>query len=140
MFISCFIIFLYQLLAHTLLCTSTHPMCIIYCQPTACLSCLYFPPGPMSPSIHPPTQQTSPLAPITRANQMINSQSQITIDNTLKDKFSNSPTPTDKVKTGANINKNINYCCLVVSLICLSFINYNLLYCCFISIKLLIVV
>ena len=36
---------------------------------------------------------------------MINSQSQITIDNTLKDKFSNSPTPTDKVKTGANINK-----------------------------------
>ena len=38
---------------------------------------------------------------------MINSQSQITIDNTLKDKFSNSPTPTDKVKTGANINKVI---------------------------------
>ena len=42
---------------------------------------------------------------------MINSQSQITIDNTLKDKLSNSPTPTptptrmDKVKIGANINK-----------------------------------
>ena len=46
----------------------------------------------MSPSIHPPTQQTSPLAPIT-------------IDNTLKEKFSNSPTPTDKVKIGENINK-----------------------------------
>ena len=32
-----------------------------------------------------------------------------------------------------NINKIINYCCLVVSLICLSFINYNLLYCYFIN-------
>ena len=28
-----------------------------------------------------------------------------------------------------NINKIINYCYVVVSLICLSFINYNLLYC-----------
>ena len=32
-----------------------------------------------------------------------------------------------------NSNKIINYCCLVVLLICLSFINYNLLYYCFIS-------
>ena len=32
-----------------------------------------------------------------------------------------------------NINKIINYSCLVVLLICLSFINYNLLYGCFIN-------
>ena len=36
-----------------------------------------------------------------------------------------------------NINKIINYCCLVVSLICLHFINYNLLYCCFINYKII---
>ena len=36
-----------------------------------------------------------------------------------------------------NINKIINYSCLVVSLICLSFINYNLLYCCFINYKII---
>ena len=31
----------------------------------------------------------------------------------------------------------INYYCLVVLLICLSFINYNLLYCCFINYKII---
>ena len=31
----------------------------------------------------------------------------------------------------------INYYCLVVSLIFLSFINYNLLYCCFINYKII---
>ena len=36
-----------------------------------------------------------------------------------------------------NINKIINYCCLVVSLICLPFINYNFLYCCFINYKII---
>ena len=36
-----------------------------------------------------------------------------------------------------NINKIINYCCLVVSLICLSFINYNLLYYYFINYKII---
>ena len=32
---------------------------------------------------------------------------------------------------------NINYCYLVVSLICLSFINYNLLYYCFVNYKII---
>ena len=36
-----------------------------------------------------------------------------------------------------NINKIINYFCLVVLLICLSFINYNLLYCYFINYKII---
>ena len=36
-----------------------------------------------------------------------------------------------------NINKIINYSCLVVLLICLSFINYNLLYGCFINYKII---
>ena len=36
-----------------------------------------------------------------------------------------------------NINKIINYCCLVVSLICLSFINYNYKICCFMNYKII---
>ena len=90
-------------------------------------------------------------------NQKI-SQPQITIHITLKDNqyLTNTntntnthwPTPTDKNKIKPNlksqkkgkqpnINKIINYCYLIVSLICLSFINYNLLYCCFINYKII---
>ena len=50
--------------------------------------------------------------------------------------FSQSVLKKDKLH---NIIKRemINYCCLVVSLICLSFINYNLLYYCFINYKII---
>ena len=36
-----------------------------------------------------------------------------------------------------SLNKIINYCCLIVLLICLSFINYNLLYYYFINYKII---
>ena len=49
----------------------------------------------------------------------------------------NKGTSTINYKFIWNINKIINYCCLVVSLICLSFINYNLLYCYFINYKII---
>ena len=58
----------------------------------------------------------------------------------MKRKGMNKVTDTINYKFIWNINKIINYCCLVVSLICLSFINYNLLYCCFINYKILIAV
>ena len=51
----------------------------------------------------------------------------------MKIKEMNKSTYTINYKFIWNINKIINYCCLVISLICLSFINYNLLYCCFIN-------
>ena len=53
----------------------------------------------------------------------------------MKVKEMNKVTYTINYKFIWNINKIINYCCLIVSLICLSFINYNLLYCCYINYK-----
>ena len=55
----------------------------------------------------------------------------------MKVKEMNKVTYTINYKFIWNINKIINYCCLVVSLICLSFIKYNLLYCCFINYKII---
>ena len=49
----------------------------------------------------------------------------------------NKGTCTINYKFIGNINKIINYCCLVVSLVCLSFINYNLLYCYFLNSKII---
>ena len=51
----------------------------------------------------------------------------------MKRKEMNKGTYTINYKFIWHINKIINCCCLVVSLICLSFINYNLLYCYFIN-------
>ena len=53
----------------------------------------------------------------------------------MKVKEMNKVTYTINYKFIWNINKIINYCCLIVSLICLSFINYNLLYCYYINYK-----
>ena len=55
----------------------------------------------------------------------------------VKRKEINKGTCTINYKFIWNINKIINYYCLAVSLICLSFINYNLLYCCFINYKII---
>ena len=53
--------------------------------------------------------------------------------NEMKRKEMNKGTYTINYKFIWHINKIINYCCFVVSLICLSFINYNLLYFYFIN-------
>ena len=71
-----------------------------------CLSCLYFPQFKYPTRPHPPsTHIDKPHDP----NHKSQSDDKFTITNhnTLKDKLSNLPTPTpaDKVKTGANINK-----------------------------------
>ena len=55
--------------------------------------------------------------------------------NKKKRKEMNKGTYTINYKFIWNINKIINYYCLVVLLICLSFVNYNLLYCYFINYK-----
>ena len=66
-------------------------------------------PGPMPPSTpHSTDSQTSPMAPNHKSQS---NKFTITNHNTLKDKLSNSltptPIPTDKVKIWANINKVI---------------------------------
>ena len=55
----------------------------------------------------------------------------------MKRKEMNKSTYTMNYKFIWHINKIINCCCLVVSLICLSFINYNLLYYCFFNYKII---